>query len=94
LRKQGQHLVVIHVLDPYELTFPFDELSLFEGLEGEEALKLDPDGIRKAYLKEIFDFCDAFRHQCLSGGISYCRCSTDQSLETSLLALLEEVNRR
>ena len=93
LRKQGQHLIVIHILDPYELTFPFDELSLFEGLEGEEALKLDPEGIRKAYLKEIHDFCDAFRHQCLSGGISYCRCSTDQSLETSLLSLLEEVNR-
>jgi uncharacterized protein (DUF58 family) len=91
LQRQGYHVVVLHILDPYELDFPFDQLSLFEGLEGELPIKIDPNGIREAYLQEVQNFCKQFKHKALSGAVSYIRCRTDHSLETSLLSMLEEI---
>lgn len=87
LKAQGHTVALLHLLDPHELSFPFEELSLFEGLEGEEALKLDPEGVRSAYLAEINAFCDALRRRLLSQGVRYARCSTDLPLERALSLL-------
>lgn len=91
-RKHGYHVVLLHVLDPYELTFPFDELSLFEGLEGEEAIKIDPDGVRRAYLKELDAFRESLERGARSAGVRYCLCRSDHSLERTLLQILECVS--
>lgn len=87
LKAQGHTVSLLHLLDPHELSFPFDELSLFEGLEGEEALKLDPEGVRGAYLEEINAFCEALKGRASSLGVRYARCLTDQPLERALAAL-------
>lgn len=92
LRKHGYHVVLLHVLDPHELQFPFDELSLFEGLEGEDAIKVDPDGVRRAYLKEIEAFCRHLEQSARAAGVKYCLCPSDQNLEYTLLKLLESVS--
>jgi uncharacterized protein (DUF58 family) len=89
LRKHGYHVILLHTLDPYELNFPFDELSLFEGLEGEEAIKVDPDGVRRAYLKEIEAFCQHLEQGARAAGVKYCLCTSDESLDQTLLKLLE-----
>ncbi|HSI82995.1 MAG: DUF58 domain-containing protein [Candidatus Methylacidiphilales bacterium] len=57
LRFTGQEVIVFHVLDPFEITFPFTGSWRFQGLEGEEEIKTSPADIRKAYLKNF----DAFR---------------------------------
>ena len=87
LKAQGHTVSLLHLLDPHELTFPFDELSLFEGLEGEEALKLDPEGVRSAYLAEMSAFCEGLRRRLLSQGVRYARCPTDLPLERALSLL-------
>src|ERR1043165_6780581 len=39
LRFTGQEVIVFHVLDPYEITFPFPGSWRFLGLEGEDEIK-------------------------------------------------------
>jgi len=92
LRTHGYHVILLHVLDPYELNFPFDELSLFEGLEGEEAIKVDPDGVRRAYLREVERFRQHLEQGARAAGVKYCLCPSDHSLERILLKLLECVS--
>lgn len=48
LRYRGHDALVIQVMDPAELSFPFRSVSEFTGLEGEGKLPLDPQAIRKA----------------------------------------------
>ena len=92
LKNHGYQVILIHTLDPNELEFPFNELSLFEGLEGEEPIKIDPAGVRRAYLKEMRDFCQSLERSCLAVGARYFLCRTDLKLENNLLKLLEKTS--
>ena len=40
IKKRGYQVILLHILDPSELEFPFDELSLFEGLRVKNQLRL------------------------------------------------------
>jgi len=53
LRHRNHELVFFQVLAPEELEFPFKNLSWFEGLESEGRILLEPQQLRKSYLKLI-----------------------------------------
>lgn len=89
IKKRGYQVILLHILDPSELEFPFDELSLFEGLEGEEPIKIDPNGVKSAYLAELRAFREALEGESRAVGAKYCLCSTGRSLKDNLLQLLE-----
>ena len=88
LKKHGYQVILLHILDPHELEFPFDELSLFEGLEGEEPIKIDPAGVRRAYLEELQTFQKALEKSARSVGAKYCLCPSSLSLDHTLLKIL------
>ncbi len=46
-------VLLLQVLDPAELEFPFREPTRFRGLEGWQPLESDPRSVRKAYLQEF-----------------------------------------
>ena len=77
-------VIVFHVLDEFELTFPFERMTLFEGLEDYPKLLVDPRALRKAYLEEVNRFCDDIRKGCVKQSIDYVRISTDQELDVEL----------
>jgi uncharacterized protein (DUF58 family) len=55
--KHRQHDVrMIHLVDPAEADFPFDEPTLFRGLEGGADQMITPRSIRSAYLAEWTEF--------------------------------------
>ncbi len=89
LKRHGYQVIFLHVLDPYEIEFPFDELSLFEGLEGEEPIKIDPTGVRRAYLDELGRFQETLERSVRATGARYCLCRSDLNLEHTLLKILE-----
>lgn len=64
LRHRGHDAVVLRVMDPAELTFPFRSVSEFMGLEGEGRLPLDPQAIRAAYLDVVNTHRDAVEDAC------------------------------
>ena len=81
-------VIVFHVLDEYELTFPFERMTLFEGLEDYPKQLIDPRSLRKAYLAEVNQFCEDMRKGCVRQMIDYVRISTDQDLDVELTKYL------
>ncbi|MEM9295556.1 MAG: DUF58 domain-containing protein [Planctomycetota bacterium] len=59
LRFRGHDVVVLHVMDDAELSFPFQRPGEFRGLEGEGRLRLSPRALRKAYLRAVEDHLEA-----------------------------------
>ena len=81
-------VIVFHVLDEYELTFPFERMTLFEGLEEYPKQLVDPRSLRKAYLAEVNQFCEDLRKGCVRQMVDYVRISTDQDLDVELTKYL------
>ncbi len=63
LRFGGNEVIVFHVMDPFELEFPFDGMVQFEGLEGLPQVMTRPKEVRKSYLREL----QAFRDRIIAG---------------------------
>ncbi len=84
MRAQGHSLSLLQVLDPHEVRFPFEDLSVFEGFEGEDPLTLDPATARAAYLEELEALCGGLERRALEGGVRYIRCVSDEPLESAL----------
>jgi uncharacterized protein (DUF58 family) len=83
-------VVLLHVLDPAELEFPFTGPTEFEGLETYPELQADATSLRNAYLKEFSSYLQDFRNQCRNLGIEYRLLRTDQPLDAVMVAWLSE----
>ena len=76
LRFSGSEVIIFHVLDPFELTFPFKGTVEFRGLEGGPKLMTRPADLRKSYLKELNDFITKLRTGCERNGCNYVQVNT------------------
>jgi uncharacterized protein (DUF58 family) len=88
LRARGHDAVLFHTLDPDELEFPFDELSIFESLEGDGRMLVDPGSVRRVYKKKMQAFLKDSEEKCLGAGIEYHSVRTDTPFEEVLLSFL------
>lgn len=89
LSRRRHRVVVLQVLDPDEVDFPFRDLTLFEDLEAPDDRALaDPRGMREAYLAEIQRYCDDLRRDLREGDVACHRLLTDAPLERALFELL------
>lgn len=86
--RRRHDVIVFHVLDPAEVRFPFDDLTVFEDMETDERVLADPRGMRDQYLIEMRDFCDALRRDLREGDVAYHRVVTDEPHEQRLLQFL------
>ena len=81
LRFDGHNVVVLHTLDPYELTFPFKGTWRFEGLEEEEPLTTQAERIREDYLASFNEYMEKLRDGCVASHVDYTTISTSQPLD-------------
>jgi uncharacterized protein (DUF58 family) len=88
LRFGGNEVIVFHVLDPYELEFPFAGLVEFEGLEGVPKILTRPAEIRKSYLREMEAFRLRLRDGCEKNHCHYVLVNTAQPLHEVLSGYL------
>lgn len=93
LRRMKNDVTVFHTLDPWELEFPFEDSTLFQGMEGEEDLEVDPRSIRDSYLEEITSLCERVKQVCRSADVEYELVRTDGSLDNLLLRFLSRRER-
>lgn len=84
LRYRRHDVIVMHVLDPAELEFPFDEVTLFRGLERLPDVLAEPQALRQAYLAEFARYLHKLKAGCRAQAIDYVPMRTDQSLEVVL----------
>ena len=88
IRSRGSEVMVFHLLDRDELEFPFEKPSLFQDMEEEIKLLVDPRSIRFAYLKTIHSLIEDYRSACASYLIDYHLFNTSIGLDKALIQYL------
>jgi len=82
-------VIVMHVMDPYELDFPFDGNIKFEGLEGYDPVMCQPRMLRKSYLESLNKHILAVKTACERNKVDYALINTAQPLEIALQTFLQ-----
>ena len=88
LRSKGNDVIVFHVLDDFELNFPFDTMTEFEDMETEKKLNVVPQSLRKEYLKLIGGHVNELRDKFASIGVDYVLMNSSEPLDHGLFAYL------
>jgi uncharacterized protein (DUF58 family) len=94
LRFRGTDVIVFHVLDRDELTFPFDRATRFKDLESEAEVLAVPAAVRDEYMRAIQDLCNLYERELRVAGIDYMRLDTSQPLDFALAAYLSSRARK
>ena len=87
---RGREAWVVHVVDPAEIDFPYDEPTRFVDLEGTGALRLNPRELARSYREEFAEFMAEQRKGCLQARVHYLRYRTDHPLADELGEFLQE----
>ncbi len=88
LRYKKHETIVFQVLDPAEISFPFDDITLFKGLEESGELLAEPRSVREAYLEQFRLMTVNLKQMCRGMGTDFTQMSSDQSLDVSLSTFL------
>ncbi len=91
---RGHHVVVMHVLDGDELSFPFGEMTLFEGMETKRRLLVEPRLVRAAYLRRLEAHRAQVRAACLGNQIEDLLIDTREPPERLLRTYLNQRGAR
>ncbi|WNG30619.1 DUF58 domain-containing protein [Cystobacter fuscus] len=94
LRQRKNDVAVFHLVDPAELTFPFDDPTLFLDMEGEGRVEVNPREIKESYLEEFGAFLDGVKAACAEADVDYELVRTDERLDEVLLRFLGKRGRR
>jgi uncharacterized protein (DUF58 family) len=84
-RHSRHEILLFHVLAPEEMEFPFKKWTQFRNLEvsGHKML-VDPQRLRKEYLKNFTEFCKGLRDQAGQMQIDYHLLRTDEPVDRAL----------
>jgi uncharacterized protein (DUF58 family) len=86
---QRRHdILMFHILDTEERTFPFQGTTRFEGMEDLPHLLCDPRALRDGYLEALEEYLVEVRRGCTRLGIDYQLVYTDDYLDAILSAFL------
>lgn len=88
LRHDRHEVILMQVLDPDELEFPFRNFWRFRGLEGEQTSLCDTSLLRQTYLKNIARHEQGLAEMCRALGMERTRFLTEQPLDEALLTFL------
>lgn len=87
-RYRGTDVIVFHVLDPYELQFPFEQAARFRDMETADEVMAVPRSVRKGYIERMEGLIATYRRELGLVGIDYCLLDTSKPLELGLMAYL------
>jgi uncharacterized protein (DUF58 family) len=93
-RHRRHDVIIFHVLDPVEIDFPFQQVTMFKGLESLGDVVTEPRSLRAAYQKEVQSFVKRVQTGCRGQQIDYLTIRTDQPLDTVLSAFLSARKKR
>jgi uncharacterized protein (DUF58 family) len=88
LRHAGHDVILFHILDEAEVTFPFSGSVDLEDPESQERQILDASGVRADYLKALQEMRDRLRSVCMTIGADYVALDTSMPFDKALLEYL------
>ena len=92
-RHRRHDVSVIQVIDPAEQDFPFEEPTLFKGMEQAIESLTEPKSVAKAYRTEFAGFLSEISSGCRDLGMSYHLLRTDHPIDTAITAFLQARSR-
>jgi uncharacterized protein (DUF58 family) len=81
-------ILVFHILDEDEMTFPFSGTTRFEGMEEMPHLICDPRALRDGYIEALEEYLLEVRRGCVRLGIDYQLVKTSDYLDAVLSKFL------
>ncbi|MGI5831710.1 MAG: DUF58 domain-containing protein [Thermoguttaceae bacterium] len=94
LRHAGHDVILFHVLDRAETTFPFHGRVEFLDPETEHRADADADALRSDYLNALENFRARFRSECFGAKIDYVELDTGIPFSKGLLEYLISRSQR
>jgi len=88
LRARRHDVAVFHLVDPAELSFPFDDPTLFLSMEDDRRVEVHPREIKQSYLEEFGRFLVETKEACTAADVDYELVRTDEPLDKVLLRFL------
>jgi hypothetical protein len=88
LKYMGHDVVVFHILDHAELTFPFDGPTRFVDTESLQIVTADPHAVASGYREEVKQFVEDYRDRCRRAEIDFVDVDTADSFDRVLVAYL------
>ena len=88
LRHRRHEVLVLQVIDPAEQDFPFQDPTLFKGLERLPEQLTEPRSLRRAYQREFERFLIEIRRGCHDLHADYAVLRTDHALDAALRTFL------
>ena len=83
-RSLGNDLIVFHVLDPAEISFPYTDQSRFQDLESGEEVPVVPEVFAEQYRQMMREHIEAISTRCSESRIDYVQLTTTQPLDEAL----------
>jgi hypothetical protein len=80
--------MAFHIMDDYELRFPFEENAQFEDLETKRKLHVIPEYLRDQYLKILSGHMEQLRKDLKAAQIDYTVMDTSKPLDHGLFTYL------
>jgi uncharacterized protein (DUF58 family) len=90
LRYRKHEVIMFQILDPAEIDFPFEDVTLFKGLEETGDLLVEPRALRAAYLDQLKLFSETLGKACRGMNIDFARISSGDSLDIALSQYLAD----
>ncbi|MEO7965939.1 MAG: DUF58 domain-containing protein [Gemmatimonadaceae bacterium] len=88
LRDAGHDVVVMHVLDPAERTFPFDDAATFEDVETGTRVPVVPSRMRGQFQKRVSDHLEEMARRMGEARVDYLLVETTQPIDATLFNYL------
>ena len=88
LKSKGNDIIVFHIMDNFELTFPYEEMAQFEDMETKKKLHVIPEYLRSQYLTILREHMDRIRKELSGMRIDYCLMDTSKPLDVGLFSYL------
>jgi len=88
LKAKGNDIIVFHIMDNFELTFPFEDMAQFEDMETRKKLHVIPEYLRKQYLAILNEHMERIRKELAGARIDYHLMDTSKPLDSALFNYL------
>ncbi len=94
LRHRGHEIILFHILDEAEVSFPFEGLIEFQDVESPERLVIDAPGMRVDYVKAVADFRERYKEECARANVDFVPLDTSVPFDRALLEYPIQRQRR
>jgi uncharacterized protein (DUF58 family) len=94
LRFKGTDVIVLQLLDPNELQFPFRTAARFTDVESAAEVTADPRQARAGYLASLAAMQATYERELRGAGIDFVTLDTSRPLDFALLAYLDARAKR